>query len=183
MEAVTTLPQGRPMTADDLAEMPDDGHRYELIDGVLIVTPPSPGLHHQRAVTRMWRLLDDACPDTMETLVAPFDVRLDDFTVLEPDVLVARRSDLTNANLPTAPILAIEILSPSTRRLDLTLKKARLEAAECEHYWVFDPLTPRLLAWHLVDGEYVEVADVKGDELVELELPFRVRFSPAQLVR
>jgi Uma2 family endonuclease len=182
MEAVTTLPQGRPLMADDLALMPDDGHRYELIDGVLVVTP-SPTLHHQRAVTRLWQLLDDSCPDTMETLVASFDVRLDDFTVLIPDVLVARRSDLTDANLPTAPVLAVEVLSPSTRRLDLTLKKARLEAAGCEHYWVLDPRSERFIGWRLVDEEYVEVADARGDELVAIEVPFPVHFSPAQLLR
>lgn len=182
MEAVTTLPQGRPLTADDLALMPDDGHRYELIDGVLVVTP-APGRHHQRAVVRLCGLLDRACPDTMETLVAPFDVRLDDLTVLEPDVLVARRSDLTDANLPNAPVLAIEVLSPSTRRLDLTLKKTRLEAAGCEHYWVVDPKTERFIAWRLMDGAYVEVADAQGDETVDIELPFRVQLSPAQLLR
>ena len=119
----------------------------------------------------------------MEPLVAPFDVRLDDFTVLIPDVLVARRSDLTDANLPTAPVVAVEVLSPSTRRLDPTLKKARLEAAESEHYWVLDPQSERFIGWRLVDEEYVEVADARGDDLVAIEEPFPVRFSPAQLLR
>jgi Uma2 family endonuclease len=51
MERVTTLPR-RPLTVDDLELMPDDGHRYELIDGTLIVSP-SPSLRHQRVHSRL----------------------------------------------------------------------------------------------------------------------------------
>ena len=52
-EMATDLSWGEPLTEDDLAEMPDDGHRYELIDGVLIVSP-SPNLAHQRCVKTCW---------------------------------------------------------------------------------------------------------------------------------
>ena len=62
-------------------------------------------------------------------MIAPFDVALDDDTVLIPDVLVARREDLTHRNLPAAPVLAVEVLSPSTRRFDLQLKRDRYEEA------------------------------------------------------
>jgi Uma2 family endonuclease len=57
-------------------------------------------------------------------------VRLADDTVLQPDLLVTRRSDTTERNLPVAPLLAIEVLSPSTRLIDLNLKRACLEGAE-----------------------------------------------------
>jgi Uma2 family endonuclease len=86
---MTTLPWGRPLTCADLDAMPDDGHRYELIDGTLIVSP-APRPLHQRVVTRVWRLLDDARPDdSFEVFVAPLDVILSDDTLLQPDVLVA----------------------------------------------------------------------------------------------
>jgi Uma2 family endonuclease len=53
------------------------------------------------------------------------DVVLADDTVLQPDALVARRSDLSERDLPAAPLLAVEVLSPSTRHIDLTLKRSR----------------------------------------------------------
>ena len=78
--------------------------------------------------------------------------------------------------------MAIEILSPSTRRFDLVLKRSRYEAAGCPHYWVIDPEEPRIIAWALRGGSYVEVADVVADEELVLEQPFPFRIVPATLV-
>ena len=61
MGTVTTLPRSRPLTRADLDAMPDDGHRYELIDGALIVTP-APSVGHQFSVGRLHLLLAAACP-------------------------------------------------------------------------------------------------------------------------
>ena len=181
MEAVTQLPRGREFTRSDLDRMPDDGHRYELIDGCLVVTP-APKRSHQRAAFGVARLLHDACPSELEVLMAPLDVVLGANTVLQPDVLVARRDDFTERDLPTAPLLAVEVLSPSTRLVDLNLKRARYEAAGCPSYWVVDPDVPSLTAWDLVEGAYVEVASVVGVETFEARLPFPVIVTPAHLV-
>ena len=170
-----------PFTLAERDALPDDGHRQELIDGCLVLTP-APNFTHQRAVTRLWRLLDTICPREFEAFVAPVDVVLGDATALQPDVLVARRSDLTFANLPAAPLLAVEILSPSTRRIDLTHKFHRYERAGALAYWVFDPNKVRLRAWDLRDGAYVQVADVRGDEPYEAAVPFAVTVVPATLV-
>ena len=181
MSVVTLLPHGRPLTRADLDRMPDDGHRYELVDGVLIVSP-SPRRGHQRAVYRLWQLLDDACTAQFEVLGAPFDVVLAEDTVMIPDVLVARRADLTERDLPTAPALAVEVLSPSTRRFDLMLKRSRFEAAGAQAYWVVDPDEPYLIAWELREGGYVEVAHVRADEPYHARRPFPVTVVPAGLV-
>lgn len=180
METVTTLPHSRPLVRADLDAMLDDGHRYELIDGVLIVTP-APSWQHQRVVTRLATLLAQACPPDMETFVAPLDVALATDTVVQPDVLVARLSDLAERDLPAAPVLAVEVLSTSTRRVDLTLKRSRFEAAGCGVYWVIDPDEPSLTAWLLRAGAYVEVAHVRGDEAYTATEPFPVVVRPSEL--
>lgn len=182
MVGMTVLPHSRPLTADDLAAVPDDGHRYELVDGTLIVTP-APSTRHQRAVALLLKILLDAAPKDLEVLTAPFDVRLADDTVLQPDVLVCRRTDLTEQDLPTAPLLAIEVLSPSTRLVDLHLKHGRYEAAGCPSYWVVDPDEPSLRAWQLSDGAYVEVASVTGAERFSTRRPGALTFCPDDLVR
>ncbi|MCB1253303.1 MAG: Uma2 family endonuclease [Austwickia sp.] len=181
MTAMTTLPRSRPLTRADLAAMPEDGHRYELIDGVLIVTP-GPVTHHQRASRQLLLALSRDVPADLEVFHAPFDVVLADDTVLQPDIVVARQADLTAANLPAAPVLAIEILSPSTRHIDLHLKKSRLEEAGCAAYWVVDPGEPSITAWELRGGRYVEVGHAVGTEVLSVRQPYAVTIRPADLV-
>ncbi len=175
------LPRGRALTRDDLDAMPDDGHRYELIDGILIVSP-APRRIHQRASFRLSVLLDAALPADLELLPAPFDVALADDTVMQPDLVVGRIADFTERDLPVAPVLAVEVLSPSTRGIDLLLKKDRLERAGCAHYWVVDPLEPSITGWALADGAYRQVARAVGAEAFEVTEPFDVCMVPGELV-
>lgn len=182
MGVVPALPFGRALTRADLEAMPDDGHRYELVDGVLVVSP-SPRPLHQRAITRLIIALVASCPPELEVLPAPVDVVLADNTVIIPDVVVGRRTDFTERGLPVPPVLAIEVLSPSTRRVDLLLKRSLLEDAGCPNYWVVDPDKQTLLCWALRDGRYVVVASVSGAEVAELTEPFPVQVSPGALLR
>lgn len=175
------LPRGRALTRDDLDSMPDDGHRYELIDGVLVVSP-APVFRHQIAVGNMHLLLRAACPSEMIVLMAPFDVALSDDTVMQPDLLVGRRGDFTRRDLPVAPVLAVEVLSPSTRAFDLLVKKDRLQRAGCENYWVVDPALPAISAWRLVDGVYVEAGAASGAEVLRLVTPFAIELNPDALI-
>ena len=160
--------------------MPDDGHRYELLDGVLLVTP-APSVRHQTCVTALSALLYSARGAEHRVLVAPLDVRLSRFTVLEPDVLVARGSDLTEARLERPPLLAVEVHSPSTRRIDLGSKRLAYEAAGVPAYWLVDPDVPSLTVLHLEAGRYVEQANVTADEPYHADFPFPVTVVPAQL--
>jgi Uma2 family endonuclease len=163
MMSMTLLPQSRALTRADLDAMPDDGHRYELIDGSLIVTP-APSRRHQLAVTRLAQLRTNACPAHLVVPAAPTDVALADDTTLQPDVLVVERTNFVDEDSDLRPLVAVEVLSPSTRHIDLSLKKARYEAAGCPSYWVVDPDAPALTAWELHDGQYVELAQVAADE-------------------
>jgi len=180
MVNMTQVRTGSPLTRADLDAMPDDGRRHELIDGVLVVTPaPSPT--HQRVLARLHLQLAPGCPRHLEILFAPLDVALADDTVMQPDLLVARREEFTSHDLPVAPLLAVEILSPSTRRFDLMTKRSRYEAAGTASYWVIDPDLLTLTAWDLVDGRYVEVAHVAGEEAYAATSPFPVSVVPARL--
>jgi Uma2 family endonuclease len=171
-----------PFTVHDLEGMPDDGRRYELIDGELLVSPAL-GLRHQTIVYQLHRLLDDACPADLYVIGAPFAVQTDVSNEVQPDVLIARFSELTNKNLPTAPVLAVEVLSPSGRLIDLNLKRAHYQRLGTPSYWVLDPDVPDLLVLELDSGgQYREVARVVGEEAFEAHQPFKVRVVPAQLL-
>jgi len=171
-----------PFTVHDLEGMPDDGRRYELIDGELLVSP-APGLRHQTVGLRLYRLLDDACPDELYVLAAPFAVQTDVSNEVQPDVLVARFDELTDKNLPAAPVLAVEVLSPSGRLIDLNLKRAAYQRMGTPSYWVLDPDVPDLLVLELDDdGQYQEMARVTGDDVFEAHRPFNVRIVPSKLL-
>lgn len=182
MTAVTSLVYGQPLTIRDLAEMPDDGHRYELLDGVLIVTP-APSWPHQASQLDLAVRLQQACPAQLRVLTAPFAVRpTGDTTELQPDVLVARYNDLTDACLPAAPVLAVEILSPSTALVDLNLKKAAYERFGVTSYWVIDPKAPSLFAYERDNGRYRQVAHVIEDQPFHATAPFAITIVPHDLV-
>lgn len=162
-----------PYTIEERDALPDDGRRHELLDGVLVMCA-APGRRHQDIVKGLTFALENAAPRWAKVMLGPFDVKFPPRTVLEPDVLVARRSDVTEADLPTAPLLSVEVLSPSTRSFDLNDKKAILEREGCPSYWVVDPQRLELTAFELRDGHYVEVARVQGAQPWHAAAPFEV---------
>lgn len=170
------------LTRADLDALPEDGLRHELLDGAFVMTP-NPGLQHQRAVFNLAILLGSlSLPPGLEAMVGPFDVALPTGDLLVPDLLVARVDTLTKKDLRGTPELVIEVLSPSTRRRDLGDKLTAYRDAGVPHYWVVDPLAPRLVAHELVDGEYAVVGDVTGDESWSATAPIEVTIVPADLV-
>ena len=185
MTAVTAptalLPFGRPLVRADLERLPDDGHRYELIDGVLVVSP-SPRHLHQRIVGNLYLLLRAGCPEDLEVVLAPFAVGLADDTEVQPDILVAPRSQFTERDLPGAPLLAIEVLSPSTRRVDLLLKRDRYGAAGIASYWLVDPDEPSLTVLELANGHYVERVRAVGGTPAAVRQPYPLEIVPARLL-
>jgi Uma2 family endonuclease len=173
---------GEPFTVSDLDRMPDDGHRYELLEGTLIVSP-APGPPHQRVAAVLLVLLELACPE--ELVVFPnVGVRIGPRSALEPDVVVARAADVSGARLARPPLLVAEILSPDSALRDLNLKKAVYERFGIPSYWVVDPdlEQPSLCAFELIDSEYREAAQVAQDVPFRALRPFAVEVVPSRLV-
>jgi Uma2 family endonuclease len=173
---------GRPFTVDELDRMPDDGRRYELLDGALIVSP-RPTTVHQMVAGRLLVLLSTACPDGSFVMPEPA-VQLSDQTEFDPDIVVVRREHVGGAKVTEPPLLAVEVRSPSTALIDLNRKKAAYEAFGVASYWIVVPdrADPELIVFELRDGRYQQVAHVTGDEGLRLERPFQVEVVPARLV-
>jgi Uma2 family endonuclease len=175
------LPWGRSITAEDLEALPDDGHRYELVDGNVLVTP-APGKSHQRCVTRLIVLLDSAAGPEHLVLPAPFDWVAGEQTLFQPDVVVTLDADVGPRRLESPPLVAVEVLSPGTRLVDLNLKRAAYQREGVPAYWLVDPDEPSLVVLRLAAGVYQEVARVVGEEAYEADFPFRVTITPARLL-
>jgi Uma2 family endonuclease len=182
-EPVTALAlDGRPLTWHDLQERQlPDGLRFELVDGVLLVSP-APIILHQRVVSNVVRLLCDAVPPDLDVLTAPVDWYVSETTVFQPDVLVARIDDPRAGRLDTTPVLAVEVLSPSTRLRDLGLKRRAYEDIGLPRYWVVDPDRPQLTVLRLDGSRFVEEAVVAADDEYAAGAPVSVKVVPRALI-
>ena len=182
-----TVPTNGPFTVDDLEAMPEDGRRYELIDGMLYVSP-APNLDHQEVAVVLTIALRQARPKDLQVVIAPFEWRSSDDTALQPDVLVARRADLFAVEdrkyLLKPPLLAVEVQSPSTRRYDRLTKLSVYQDEGVGSYWLIDPSPhdPSVTVLELKGDRYAEVARLAGDERLTVERPFQVELCPADLV-
>lgn len=160
-------------TFDDLAHLPDDGRRYEIIGGELIVSP-APLVVHQRTVGRLFRRLADHVDEHQlgEVFVAPLDVAFSPFDSVEPDVfyLSSERLHLVHpGSVAGAPDLVIEVFSPSSRRMDLIRKQALYATYGVREYWLVDPVARTVQVLSLRDQRFESVQH--GDLIVSRVLP------------
>jgi Uma2 family endonuclease len=159
----------------DLQRMPDDGCRYELYDGELRVVP-SPLPIHEIVKRRLFeQLLRHAAAHGGEAFDAPFDIVLSEYDVVQPDLLYfspesARRIQLRE-HVRFPPDLAIEVMSPSTARIDRIRKRATLERYLVPEYWIVDPDRCRFEACVVREGRYEQAADMRVGEYVSATLP------------
>ena len=123
--------------------MPNNGKRYEIVEGDLFVTPV-PRRLDQRIVTRLSRLLSGFVDDHQlgEVYVSPFDVVFSPFDIVEPDLVYfsnARESVLTELNAQGAPDLVVEVFSETTEKTDRTFKLKLYGKFGVQEYWMLDP--------------------------------------------
>ena len=128
---------GRSFTVAELDRMPDDGHRYELMDGALLVSP-RPTTVHQAVAGRLYRALSAVCPEDLLVVPEPA-VQLDAQTEFDPDLVVVPLDEVGDAKFTAPPLLVVEIRSPSTALFDLNQKKAEYEKFGVLSYWIVDP--------------------------------------------
>lgn len=144
-------------TYDDLARLPDDGKRYEILDGDLVVSP-SPSPDHQRALKRLFLMLQRQLEEQgiAEVFFGPMDAILSPQRVLVPDLMIVRRqraSIVRERGVEGAPDLAIEVMS-TRPALDRVRKFGLYAKAGIAEYWLVDPIGETIEVYFLVEGEY-----------------------------
>ncbi len=176
-------------TVEALFDLPEDGRRYELIDGKLIVTPP-PAWWHQSVLSNLIYLLRPPAALNVKTLAAPLGWRPPGrVRWLEPDVSVVEVAPLKLDDrwVTQPPLLVVEIASRSTRQRDRTLKRRVYSEDGVGAYWLVepDPLAPSVTVLERRDraAALEEVVTVVGTDVTELTHPWPLRLVPADLVR
>ncbi len=154
------------VTCEEYMLMPLEEPRYELIDGRLHVVP-APNLNHQDIVGQLYLALVNfvRARDLGRVFVAPCDVVLSRFDVLQPDLLFVSRERadiLTEANVQGPPDLVIEVLSPATAEKDRVGKRRVYERFGVPEYWLVDPETRTVEVLRWTEDGY-ETAGVYGE--------------------
>ena len=152
-------------TAAMVRALPEDGNRYEVVDGELLVTP-APSELHQRAAFLLGVLLDQyiRALGMGEAHLSPADIELDAHGMVQPDAFVqglvqGRPSKAWNTGAPL--LLVVEVVSPSTARADRTAKRRRYQRAGIPQYWVVDVDARVIERWRSAD----ERPEVLGESL------------------
>ena len=158
------------LTYQDYLQLPDDGKRYEIIEGELYVSP-APSMKHQFTATQLTIVVGGYIGEhgLGNVYAAPTDVLLADPSVVQPDLLFIRRDRLhilTAPNVKGAPDLVVEVISPSSTKTDQEVKRALYAKYGVPHYWIFEPVEQWVRAFELgADGTYELVAEASGDAL------------------
>ena len=168
-------------TYEDFLNFPDDGKRHEIIDGEHYVTP-SPSTKHQRVSMNVTLALGNHVKRhaTGEVFAAPFDVVFSDVDVVEPDLIyvsLERLHILTSQHARGAPDLAVEILSPGTRKTDEVKKRQLYERFGVGEYWVIDPELNTIKVYRRVQDAFARVAELSAEHADMLTTPLLPGFS------
>ncbi len=165
------FPRQGEWTFDHWLQFPDDGWKYEILDGVLHMSPP-PSIKHQDVSLELAFLLRGYVRTHRlgKVLEAPCGVRLPNQSVpVEPDILFVRRERraiIQQNYVEGPPDLVVEVLSPSNSDYDLETKKLQYEQAGVGEYWIVNPWDESVLVLQLQDGRYGQPVMLKrGDEL------------------
>jgi Uma2 family endonuclease len=153
----------RRYTVDEVLAFPDDGNRYELVEGELLVTP-APGPTHQTVVThltvRLGRYLERH-PDIATLFVSPADITWDREQLVQPDLFVVPVGEVSRSwKTVRTLLLAVEIISPSSARGDRLVKRRLYQHRGVATYWIVDPDARLVEVWRPDDQRPDIVTDI-----------------------
>ena len=169
------------LTYDDFVRLPDDGKRYEIIDGELYVNA-APVPQHQRIVRKLLVRLDRYFEEHGggEAFPSPIDVRFDDHNVVEPDIIVIkseRASIVGPKNVQGAPHLIVEVLSDGSRRVDEIKKRKLYEQFGVDEYWIVDGELELVKIYRRTASGFERVAEIDTDAGGSITTPLLPGFA------
>ncbi len=157
------------VTYEIYAAMPDDGQRYEIVDGAMEMMTPGASMVHQTISRELSFKLLQSCNEDYSIYYAPFDVILSETNVLQPDIMMihfSRMHIVTSRGVEGPPDLVVEIISPSSRRRDKIVKMKVYSKHNVPEYWIVDS-DLRILEQYRLSGETYELHNLfEGNQIV-----------------
>jgi Uma2 family endonuclease len=172
---------GLRLTADEYFDLPDDGFRYELVDGVAVMTPSPLPIHQYVAEEIAFQLHAFLETNPIGWVLREVDVQLGGDQahqplVYRPDIVVYMKARLPNLppRLDVAPDLIVEVISPASRRFDHETKKADYQRCGVSEYWLIDPHLKTMTFYRLEGGQYVETKPEQDKLASQVLGPFQL---------
>ncbi|MFB4264557.1 Uma2 family endonuclease [Nonomuraea sp. GTA35] len=180
----TVLPGAPPFTVDDLLTFPDDGNRYELFNGRLVVSPAL-SLLHQDVIFRLQMIMHQVVPPGLK-VYNTVNLRASEKDLYIPDLVVVRKATVRPKLLMLAPsdlVLAVEVTSPSTGSIDRGAKTDAYARAGIPAYWRIEPFEgPTVYEFELSGDSYRGPIAHKPGTVLTVSTPYPVSFDPADLL-
>lgn len=157
-------------TYEMYAALPEDGKQYELVQGVLVMSP-APETPHQGIIQRISHYLDERvfAPRLGLVFTGPVDVVLSTQTTVQPDVLVVLKEHANRVQIKRitgAPDLAVEVVSPSSATYDRLVKYSIYERAGVPEYWLVNASEQTIEVFVLEEGQYRSLGAFQGEQPV-----------------
>jgi len=177
---------GQPWTIEDLARIPDDGFRYEIVDGSLLVSP-MPAKPHWRVTHRLRRLLEAQAPGSLVVTGENPGINISRGRSYRiPDIAVIHAAAIDGTQLGFEPedfALVVEVLTPDNAGDDLVMKRHQYGKAGIPWYWIVSPrLRTLTVLAHDGDGSYVEEVVVGPGQTLRTENPYPIVIDPADFL-
>lgn len=174
-----------PATYEDYANLPDDGKRYELADGVLELMSPAPSPKHQAISNQIQTILTINCQSEYIIFASPIDLILSPVEVRQPDIVMVHRNHIgiiTHRGIEGVPDLVAEILSAHSVKRDKHSKLLAYAKYQIPEYWIVDPANEALEQYVLSGDRYELLAIYEREETVRSDRLSCVSFTMGQIV-
>lgn len=157
-------------TYSDYLLLPDNGKRYEILEGELLMSP-SPNANHQTVLIRLVRILSSFVDERNlgQVFIAPFDVVLSKFDVVQPDLLFVTAKNahkVKSTHVEGAPDLAVEIISPGSTQRDRIIKRKIYALHGVKEYWLVHPEKEQIQVLRLEKGDFQRIAELTREEVL-----------------
>jgi len=175
LRGIAPLAQHLKWTYEDFLLFPDDGKRHELIDGEHIMSP-SPFTKHQQILGNLFAVIKIFLKNHRigEVFIAPMDVVLSNFNVVEPDMFFIaseHASIITEKHIMGVPDLVVEILSAGSRKTDEIIKRRLYEQYGVKEYWIIDPELELIKVYRMGVAGFIRVAELSVEQGGTLTTP------------
>jgi Uma2 family endonuclease len=173
-------------TYEDYLHLPDDNHRYEIIEGVLYVSETFDADHQTTINKIVYQMKQFVIQNQLgDVFIEPFEIHLaKNIRPVQPDVLFIKAekwSAKSKKYFEGSPDLVVEVLSPNTRRVDQFIKFGTYEKAQIPEYWMVDPKARLVQVYILDNQQYVLLDDFMGDEMIESKVLSGFKITAASL--
>lgn len=157
-------------TYSDYLLLPDNGKRYEILEGELLMSP-SPNTKHQIVLLNLAAVLNSFVErnNLGQIFIAPYDVVLSKYDVVQPDIIFISSKNtkmIKPTHLEGAPDLVIEIISPGSAQRDRIIKRKIYALHGVKEYWLVHPEKERVQMLRLEKGELQRITELTGEDIL-----------------